>query len=204
MRFAVCYAPNSSATHRGPQRLRNAQQPLTRERFSSFLDWLCPDRERAGEEYERLRFRLRTFFLHRRCGYADELADETINRVILKNPAEIVENKIAYFYGVARNVYRESLRKERPQVDLDEVTIAAPAPVEQEPSFSRECLDKCLAELSAENRELVLDYFSEARQAKIELHRRISASLKTTQTGLRMRVVRIKQKLKSCVQECMS
>lgn len=184
--------------------MRNAKQPLTRERFSSFLEWLGPDRERAGEEYERLRFRLRTFFLHRRCGYADELADETINRVILKNPAEIIENKIAYFYGVARNVYRESLRKERPQVDIDEVTLAAPAPVEQEHSFSRECLDKCLAELSAENRELVLDYFSEARQAKIELHQRISASLKTTQTGLRMRVMRIKQKLKSCVRECMS
>ena len=200
MRYAT--RRKSSATHRGPQRLRNAQQPLTRERFSSFLDWLCPDKERAGEEYERLRFRLRTFFLHRRCSYADELADETINRVILKNPAEIVENKIAYFYGVARNVYRESLRKERPHVDLDEVSIAAAAP--EEPSFSQECLDKCLAELSAENRALVLDYFSEARQAKIELRRRISATLKTSQTGLRMKVMRIKKTLKSCVQECMT
>jgi len=179
-----------------------AEKEITREKFSRFLEWLSPDLDRAVEEYERLRFRLRTFFLHRRCGYADELADETINRVILKNPAEIVENKIAYFYGVARNVYRESLRKERPQVDIDEVNIAAPPPAE--PSFSQECLDKCLAELSAENRTLVLDYFSEARQAKIELHRRISATLKTSQTALRMKVMRIKKSLKSCVQECMT
>jgi hypothetical protein len=42
-------------------------------------------------------------------------------------------------------------------VDIDEVTIAAPPPAE--PSFSQECLDKCLAELSDENRTLVLDYF---------------------------------------------
>jgi DNA-directed RNA polymerase specialized sigma24 family protein len=179
-----------------------AEKEITREKFSRFLEWLSPDLDRAAEEYERLQFRLRTFFLHRRSSYADELADETINRVILKNPAEIVENKFAYLYGVARNVYRESLRKERPQVDIDEVTIAAPPPAE--PSFSQECLDKCLAELSDENRTLVLDYFSEARQAKIQLHRRISATLKTSQTGLRMKVMRIKKTLKSCVQECMT
>src|SRR5437870_9513374 len=143
------------------------KKELTREKFAGFLEWLNPDRDRAGEEYERLRFRLCTFFSQRHCGFADELADETINRVILKSAAEMIENKIAYFYGVARNVYRESLRKERPHVDIDEVTVAARAP--EEPSFSRECLDKCLAELSAENRSLVLDYFSEARQAKIEL-----------------------------------
>ena len=82
------------------------------------------------------------------------------------------------------------------------MSIAAAAP--EEPSFSQECLDKCLAELSAENRALVLDYFSEARQAKIELRRRISATLKTSQTGLRMKVMRIKKTLKSCVQECMT
>jgi hypothetical protein len=36
------------------------------------------------------------------------------------------------------------------------------------------------------------------------LHRRISESLAMTQTALRMRVMRTKQKLKVCVQECMS
>jgi hypothetical protein len=65
-------------------------------------------------------------------------------------------------------------------------------------------LDKCLAELSPESRTLLLDYFSEARQAKIELHQRISKGLNTTQTALRMRIMRSKQKLKICVQECMA
>jgi len=174
---------------------------VTREKFANFLEWLSPDRNRAGEEYERLRFRLCTFFSQRRCSFADELADETINRVIVKSSAEKIENKIAYCYGVAKNVYRESLRKERPHLDIDEVTVAAKAP--EEPSFSRECLDKCLEKLSPDSRNLLLDYFSEAKLQKIELHRRISESLKTTQTALRMRVMRIKLKLKICVQECM-
>jgi len=177
------------------------KKELTREKFASFLAWLNPDRDRAGEEYERLRFRLCTFFSQRQCSFADELADETINRVILKASEERIENKIAYCYGVAKNVFRESLRKERTHLDIDEVTVAAKAP--EEPSFSRECLDKCLAKLSPDSRNLLLDYFSEAKQAKIELHRRISDSLEMTQTALRMRVMRTKQKLKICVQECM-
>jgi RNA polymerase sigma factor (sigma-70 family) len=184
--------------------VRNAKpkNELTREKFSSFLEWLSPDIERAGEEYERLRFRLCTFFSQRQCSFADDLADETINRVILKASEEKIESKIAYCYGVAKNVYREALRKQRPQVDIDEVQIAANAPEEQ--SFPRECLDRCLQELSPESRNLLLDYFSESKLAKIELHQRISQSLKMTQTALRMRVMRAKQKLKICIEQCMS
>jgi len=188
---------------RDPRSLRHTSEnkSISRDQFANFLEWLSPDRERAGEEYERLRFRLCTFFSARRCAFADELADETINRVILKSFEEEIQNKIAYCFGVAKNVYREALRKARPQLDIEEVTITAPAP--DEASFSRDCLDKCLSELPAESRNLILEYFSEAKQAKIDLHRRISENLASTQTALRMRVMRIKQKLKLCVQECM-
>ncbi len=178
------------------------KKEVTPAKFARFLEWLNPDLDAAGEEYERLRFRLCTFFSQRQCRFADELADETINRVIVKSSEEQIENKIAYCYGVARNVYRESLRKERSHLDIDEVTIAAKAPEEQ--SFSSECLDECLEKLPPDNRTLLLEYFSEAKLAKIELHRRISESLEMTQTALRMRVMRTKQKLKICVQECMS
>jgi len=58
--------------------------------------------------------------------------------------------------------------------------------------------------LPSESRNLLLDYFSETKQRKIELHQRISESLRMTQTALRMRIMRSKQKLKTCVQECMS
>lgn len=179
-----------------------AKNQVTREKFASFLQWLSPDGDLAGEEYERLRFRLCTFFSQRHSTFADELADETINRVILKSAEENIENKIAFCYGVAKNVYRESLRKERTHLDIDDVTIAAKPPEEQ--SFSRECLDMCLGKLSPESRNLLLDYFSEAKLAKIKLHRQISESLEMTQTALRMRVMRSKQKLKICVQDCMT
>jgi DNA-directed RNA polymerase specialized sigma24 family protein len=202
LRYASVEFPG--AAFQRPQQLHETKvkKEVTPEKFVSFLEWLSPDSDRAGEEYERLRFRLCTFFSQRHCAFADELADETINRVILKVAEEKIENKIAYCYGVARNVYRESLRKERTHLDIDDVTIAAKAP--EETSFSSECLDQCLDKLPADTRNLLLEYFSEARSAKIELHRRISESLAMTQTALRMRVMRTKQKLKVCVQECMS
>lgn len=174
---------------------------VTQEKFATFLAWLGTGGGDAGEEYERLRFRLCTFFAHRRCRFPEELADETINRVILKIGEQAIENRLAYFYGVAKNVYRESLRKEREHLDVDDLHLAAPrAP---EPDFSAECLERCLATLPPESRGLILEYFSEAKHAKIELHRRISESFRVSQTALRMRVMRIKQKLASCVRECM-
>src|SRR5919206_345066 len=103
---------------------------VTQEKFAGFLEWLSPVGADAGEEYERLRFRLCTFFSQRRCRFPEELADETINRVILKIGEETIENRLAYFYGVAKNVYRESLRKERDHLDVDELRLAAPPAAE--------------------------------------------------------------------------
>ena len=201
LRYPVAAFP--IRTNQDQQRLTDGRtkKEVTREKFARFLEWLSPDHESAGEEYERLRFRLCTFFSQRQCSFADELADETINRVILKSAEERIESKIAYCYGVAKNVYRESLRKERTHLDIEDIAIAARVPEEQ--SFSRECLDQCLEKLAPDTRNLLLDYFSEAKLAKIELHRRISERLKVTQTALRMKVMRSKVKLKICVQECM-
>lgn len=203
--IAVCFRTKfPSPGNRGPQQLRNVKpkNELTGEKFFTFLEWLSPDLERAGDEYERLRFRLFTFFSHRQCCFADELTDETINRVVLKASEENIESKIAYCYGVAKNVYREWLRKQRTHLDINEVQIAAKDP--DEPGFPSECLDKCLQELPPESRTLLLDYFSEEKTAKIDLHQRLSQSMKMTQTALRMRVMRAKGRLKICVEQCMN
>ena len=174
---------------------------VTQEQFATFLAWLGPEAERAGEEYELLRSRLGFYFSQRRCRFPEELADETINRVVLKVGEARIENKMAYCYGVAKNVYRESLRGERRRAELDEAALAAPEP--EEPGLTHECLDRCLAELPDEGRDLILRYFSEKKLAKVELHRRIAESLKLTQTAFRMRIYRIKRELTACVRECM-
>lgn len=193
-----------STPHQRPQPLSDAhsKREVTQEKFAKFLAWLDPDLERAGEEYVQLRYRLCTFFSQRHCTSGDELADETINRVIDKVWTETIEHKTAFCLGVARNVYREWLRQQRVQLDINDVTLAAAEP--EEPSVSSECLDKCLAELPPEVRNLLLEYFSDAKLAKIKLHKGIAERLETSQTAVRMRVMRAKQKLKLCVEHCMA
>lgn len=176
---------------------------LTAERFARFLAWLDPDLDQAALDYERLRFRLTAYFSARSCLFADDLSDEVINRVALKIGEEEIRNKTAYFFGVARIVLLEYLRKEKQHVNIDYVTVAATPEIEETDTTS-EMLDKCLGELSPENRKLILDYMSENKQAKIDLHKRISESLKTSQTALRMRIVRIKRSLRICLEECMA
>ncbi len=179
------------------------KKEVTREAFAEFLVWLSPERENSGEAYERLRFRLQTFFAQRKARFPEDLADETINRVALKIGGETIDNKMAFIYGFAKNVFLESLRKEKSYVPIDEMEIAAQEP-EKEIDFSGDCLDKCLNELPDDNRILILDYFSEKKRAKIDLRRDLSSDLETTQTALRMRIVRIKQKLKVCTQDCLA
>jgi DNA-directed RNA polymerase specialized sigma24 family protein len=178
---------------------------ITPEQFDLFLSWLRPERETAGEEYERLRFRLMTFFSVRRARFPEELADETINRVALKIGEETIENKLGYIYGVAKNVFLESLRKEKDHLNIDEVDLPAPAPAaETAADFSGECLNKCLGQLPADNRQFILDYFSESKAAKIALHKEMSGSMGASIEAVRMKAVRIKKKLKVCVEECMN
>lgn len=179
------------------------KKEITPSMFAGFLAWLSPDAEMAGEEYERLRFRLFNFFSNRNCRFAEELTDETINRVIMKIDAEVIENKMAFVYGFARNIFLESLRKEKDHLNIDELKIPE-KPKEAETDFSGDCLDGCLNEFSKENKDLILEYFSETKQAKIDLHKQLCQALKLTQTALRMKIVRLKQKLKICLENCMT
>ncbi|HQU82714.1 MAG TPA: hypothetical protein PKY59_06305 [Pyrinomonadaceae bacterium] len=118
----------------------------------------------------------------------------------MKIDEEIIENKTAYVYGVAKFVYLESLRKEKNHLNIDEMDYA-----EKPKDFGSEnCLEKCLKELPSEKRDLILDYYSEEKQAKIDLHKQISEKLNLSKTALRMKILRIKQKLKNCLEECAS
>src|SRR5215211_2074555 len=86
---------------------------LNQAAFDKLLTRFDPDPERAGQKYEQLRAGIIKYFECRGSAFPDELADETINRVARKvvEGAEIPESNFSsYFYGVARNVFKEHLR----------------------------------------------------------------------------------------------
>jgi DNA-directed RNA polymerase specialized sigma24 family protein len=177
----------------------NRDRSLTQTAFDSLLTWLDADHDRAGEKYEQIRRRLIKFFTCRGRHDAEELADETINRVALKAPElskEYVGDPSLYFYGVAQKIFLESLRKP---------PAAPPPPPPPEPADLErdyECLDRCLAELAADNRVLVLDYYREDGRAKIERRKEMARRLGIALNALRIRAFRIRMSLQQCVQKC--
>jgi DNA-directed RNA polymerase specialized sigma24 family protein len=173
---------------------------LTQESFDSFLAWLHPHREQAGRKYEEIRLRLIKIFVCRGCLEPEQLADETINRVILRLndiKATFIGDPSRYFFGVANKVHLESLRTKS----------AVSPPVEQEDAEQIEqeyqCLEQCLEKLSKENRDLVLRYYDDEKRAKIETRKRLADQLGIGINALRIRAHRIRVFLEQCVRNCM-
>lgn len=172
--------------------------------------------ERAAHQYELLRSRLMKFFETRRCTRADELADETINRVIRRlSEGETIpaQSLSSYGYGVARNVLKEyHNHPERLTTSLDSLEAphrTANPPVggglAAEPSLMEQrldCLEPCLQELSEEDRKLIWLYYQGEAGAKIENRRELARQFGLNLNNLRIRVFRIRGRLERCVELC--
>jgi DNA-directed RNA polymerase specialized sigma24 family protein len=175
---------------------------LTQEAFDGLLAWLSPDREEAGRKYEEIRRTLVKIFISRGSQSAEELADETINRVIDKLPevaANYVGNKALYFYGIAKKVLLESLKNKSAHPP-------PPAP-DVEPDGDQEnrhqCLEKCLARLDHQDRSLVIDYYSGDKRVKIDHRRELAVHRGLSDNALKIKMCRLRAKLYECVRECL-
>ena len=173
---------------------------LTKEAFDALLGWLDPNREVAGQKYEVIRRRLITIFSCRGCAEAEDLADETINRVANKLSAiksSYVGDPARYFYGVANKVYLEYRRRPAPEVQ------PPPAPYDESVEKKFDCLERCMQKLTAENRKLVIEYYQDERQAKIDHRKRLAEQLGIAINALRIRAYRIRAALQECVANCL-
>jgi DNA-directed RNA polymerase specialized sigma24 family protein len=174
---------------------------LTANAFERFLNWLNPDREKAGDKYLQIRLKLTEIFARRGCLTPDELADETIDRVIRKAP-EIADTYSGdpqlYFYAVAKYVYLEYVTKS---------PVPQPPPQYVEPEGQAQrllCLDECLARLDRRDCEFILQYQEGEKSERINHRREMAESAGVTIETLRMRAHRIKSFLKKCVRGCMA
>src|ERR1700704_1018305 len=173
---------------------------LRQDKFDRLLAWLDPDPARAGLTYEKIRWRLVAILASRGCTCPEELADETIDRVarrVIDIQDSYVGDKAIYFLGVMNNVHHEYLKRPMmprpPEPDDD---------VEAKENVHR-CLDKCLDKLSPNSRRLIERYYAEDKRAKIDLRKRIAAELGISLSTLRLRALRIRDKLQTCIEQCL-
>lgn len=185
----------------GPRR----KWSLTREAFDDLLSALDADREQAAEKYLELRDNLVRFFEWRGAAFPDDHADETLNRVAKRIAAgEEVRNPTGYAVGVARLLLLEIIKERaREQVALKDSAYASENIDDGNSSGERlDCLRDCLGHLSADNRELIVQYYQGEKGDKIQNRKKLVERLGIPVNTLRMRALRVREKLQGCVEEC--
>lgn len=158
------------------------------ERYLLLLD---PDPGTAEEKYLALFERLVRFFEWRGVHDPDDLAQETLRRGfarIAKGADVYAEDPVYYFFGIAKNVWRERW-KDRPvdqSVDLDAQAAPWPGAVRAD---QRILLEQCLSLVGREDRELLVRYHTGDRE-------QLRDELNVDANSLRVRVHRALQRLK--------
>jgi len=178
---------------------------LTEEAFAKFLACLDPDKERAGEAYEIIRLRLVKFFDWRGADFPEECVDETFNRVARKiDSGETIRDISTYCHGVARLVLLESLRRpESKRLSLDELSESGTtSPEVGEADIRRRCFERCLSDLPADSRLLILQYYKDERRDKIDNRASLARRLGIPIDALRSRAQRVRNRLEKCVNVC--
>jgi RNA polymerase sigma factor (sigma-70 family) len=174
---------------------------ITQAQFDSLLVWLHPDRELAGRKYQTIHSGLVRIFACKGLNDAEDLADETINRVI-RRLSDIQKNyrgePAYYFHGVARNIIRECKRRKEFATGIVDVRV--------DPSLDacaeHDCLGHCLDQLTDSKRNLILNYYLYEGHSKIEHHKRMASQLKITIGAIRSRAFQIRLDLQNSMRQC--
>jgi DNA-directed RNA polymerase specialized sigma24 family protein len=184
---------------------RRPARPLTGPAFERLLETLDNNTERAADAYRLLHERITGLLRWWGAAHPEELADETLDRVARKldEGVTIATGALgAYVRGVARLIYYEAGRRESDAVSLESTSELVAAPDDQQRERSLTCLDRCLETLTAEDRSLVLRYYSEHGARKIDSRRQMADASGVSVNALRIRMHRIRERLERCVRDC--
>jgi DNA-directed RNA polymerase specialized sigma subunit, sigma24 homolog len=182
--------------------------------FTRLLRWLDDGTDSRGERYLEIRRRLVAYFDRRNRPAPDLLADETLDRIsrTLEESGRIkVTPPARYCYVVARFVLLEDIRRGDRHVPYDETRPVLPharsagaAAAEEAARQSMDCLGRCLASLKAADRELIVEYYRDAKRQRIDHRRELARRLGITMNALGIRVCRLRASLEACVAACRS
>lgn len=195
----------------GLRRVAKNEKELKPESFQALLRWLGPDDHNSGLAYEQVRQRLIRLFTCRGCSVPEELTDDTIDRVI--NNLEKLQfryqgDPALYFFGVARNVYFEWLRRERRYVmesveekTVDEYRESTARSIQVERQHA--CLEKCLQKLPAEKRTLLLQYYRYESGGKIDQRKVLAEESGLGLNAMRIQIYRLRGWVSECINKCL-
>lgn len=183
---------------------------MDRDAFEKLLELFDPDRDRAGELYEKLRSRLIAFFRWNGCRESDFLADKAFDVVMSHlNEGQAVRAPVAYILGVARRVALGAYKKDGRTAYIQDtprtVWDCSPEelPIEEyaSPEYAR-CLESCIGKLPVSDQRLIREYYLYDKREKIDCRVSLAAELNTTLSTLRIKAFRIRKRLRACIVAC--
>lgn len=191
-----------------------SQDSVKTRQFETFLQQLDPDRERAGAKYEDLRRRLIKFFEWNSCFPAEDLVDETFDRVAQKLEEVQVLDVVGFAWGFAKHIRQEAHKRSERIVQIADLPKGAqfsaagrnPEEATQESiedEWRTRCLRICLRRFSPADREVFLKYY-DVKGEHTTYRQGLAADLGTSIGTLRVRINRLREKLERCVRECMA
>lgn len=142
----------------------------------------------SADSYTRLRLKLIFYFEGRGCPCADDLADETVRRLLMSLGHKNPDNLNAWAYGIARRVLLEWVRKEGKFTSLEGTDFAVHTDAAAEDSRRR--AHEALLALEPCERELLEEYYLENEDAAT-----LGKKWKLSAAGLRTKIHRLKRRL---------
>lgn len=202
-----CATLRAPIANQAPSSRNRENQPATGAvDFQRLLEWLDGGVESRGERYLEIRRRLVGYFDRRNRLFAEDLADETFNRIamILARDGAIAAPPERYCYVVAKFVLLEDFRRERRDnldhtADLDDQRASNTAALAEDSDREErlDLLDDCLQDLTVEQRDLIVGYYRETGGSKIARRREMAERLGITSNALAIRASRIRRTLEA-------
>jgi len=186
---------------------KDAGRGLTAGAFATLLARLGPDAERAGSAYEALRRGLVAFFSWRGAATPEECADQTLDRLAARLEEGVpVEDLPRFARGIARLILFEHWRRpDARRVPLEDVGPGVVGAAEEpDDDTLHECLNRCLAELAPDGRDLILRYYIAEGRTRIDGRKRMAETLGLSESALRNRAQRLRDNLERCITGCLA
>lgn len=180
---------------------------LSTENFERLMNWLHPNREEAGQEYQRIRTLLIKNFQSHGCSSPEELADATMDRVAQTLTVQMIEDwvgkKEPYCFRVGFYIVCEDRARSLREMQLPEELDVPNRDAEEDIELELQCLKKCLQKLSAANRELIVKYYRGNLGFKIKKRVELARDMNFNLPRLRVHAHRIRKELRKCIEACL-
>ena len=157
---------------------------------------------KTDDEYRQLRYTLVRYLAWNGAQDPEDLADETILRV-LKNleSGEEIRDLPAFARTTAQHVLSENLRRQARRFTSG-AALSDPSESFAAERFSR-CLEACKKRLARADKELIETYYSGDKGEMIANRKKLAKRFGLSAGALNSRAFRIRQKLSSCLDGCL-